>query len=180
MGEPWWTCDHGGIGLPGCPTCDARLTPEGKQALRQARDEMAALLARVEEATGLNDTIALLYADREALWRAVREASAILRVTDDSEDDWPKLPHFAAALLARAEAAEAENARLRGLALRIADALDEAFDALALLGRDVTMDEFIYAAGGRTVAAIEPACGGLRAKAAALRKMAALAEVNHG
>ena len=97
--------------------------------------------------------------------------------------DWlaPVLtPPESAALLARAEAAEAENARLRGLALRIADALDEAFDALALLGRDVTMDEFIYAAGGRTVAAIEPACGGLRAKAAALRKMAALAEVNHG
>ena len=155
MGEPWWTCDHGGIGLPGCPTCDARLTPEGKQALRQARDEMAALLARVEEATGLNDTIALLYADREALWRAVREASAILRVTDDSEDDWPKLPHFAAALLARAEAAEAENARLRETVDRLADAREQ-IAMLIPIGEQVgTVEEDIAAMIGRLRAALE-------------------------
>lgn len=29
----WMTCDHRGIGLPGCPTCDGRLDPETRRML---------------------------------------------------------------------------------------------------------------------------------------------------
>ena len=34
----WMTCDHRGIGLPGCPTCDGRLDPETRRMLTEARD----------------------------------------------------------------------------------------------------------------------------------------------
>lgn len=49
----------------------------------------------------LQETINLLYADREALWRVVKEACATLRVTDDDEKDWPKLDQAVEALKAQ-------------------------------------------------------------------------------
>ena len=38
--DPWYTCTHSGIGLPGCPTCDARIDDDTRRYLRDARDEM--------------------------------------------------------------------------------------------------------------------------------------------
>lgn len=51
----WWECDHKGIGLPGCPTCDARLDPEARTALRAARAEIARLVADVAGLERLRD-----------------------------------------------------------------------------------------------------------------------------
>jgi hypothetical protein len=50
---PWWMCDHKGIGLPGCPTCDDRLDETAKTALRDARDELARLHAALATAKDL-------------------------------------------------------------------------------------------------------------------------------
>lgn len=56
-------------------------------------------LERAEAARDqLQETINLLYADREALWRVIKEACAVLGVTDDDEKDWPKLVREAEAL----------------------------------------------------------------------------------
>lgn len=46
----WLDCDHTGIGLPGCPTCDGREDPhEFRSYIREARDyirELEAALAQ--------------------------------------------------------------------------------------------------------------------------------------
>lgn len=54
----------------------------------------------------VEDTVALLQADVNALWRVVKECCELLRVTEDDENDWPKLPVYVQALLARAEKSE--------------------------------------------------------------------------
>lgn len=38
----WMTCDHRGIGLPGCPTCDGRLDPETRRMLLELAQFTAA------------------------------------------------------------------------------------------------------------------------------------------
>lgn len=98
--RPWWDCSHGGIGLPGCPTCDARLTPEGKHALVAARREIMRLHAsqhrsRDELATRLRDELGIedvhgAWPDDDAIVESVRE---VLQARSD-----PDAGRFALAL----------------------------------------------------------------------------------
>ena len=76
--------------------------------LMDERDNAAVAVARAEE------TASLYAADREALWRVVKRACEALRVTVDDEDDWPRLPHEAAAAAARIARLEATLAVERG------------------------------------------------------------------
>lgn len=115
MSDPWWTCDHGGIGLPGCPTCDAMLTPRGKRALREARDEIAARGAERDQLA------ADLAGARAALARLYVASGA------DTDGNDPTTPAGIAHLWAHAEAEVMETlADLRNdaavMAIEIADA----------------------------------------------------------
>ena len=72
----------------------------------------------VMEAQNIGYTVRLLEGDRDALWRVVKDACGWLRVTDDDEKDWPKLPAYAKRIIeerdeARAALAEAEAAGWR-------------------------------------------------------------------
>ena len=77
----------------------------------------------VMEAQTMAHTIALLQGDLEAQRRVIVDACAYLRVTDDDEADWPKLPGAVLqlteerdALRAQLAEAEATIARLNRLA----------------------------------------------------------------
>lgn len=85
----------------------------------------------VAEAQNIGWTVALLRADNAALWTAVRDACAVLRVTDDSEDDWPKLPSAAAQLVEDRDTACAESARLTRLLARCRKIALDGREALA-------------------------------------------------
>ncbi len=67
----------------------------------------------VMEAQMMGHTIALLRADNEALWRVVKDACAYLRVTDDDENDWPKLAAYADAIVKERNELRATLARLQ-------------------------------------------------------------------
>lgn len=65
----------------------------------------------VMEAQTIGHTARLLQADRDALWRAIKDACGWLRVTDDAEEDWPKLPEYAKQIVSERDAlAEREAA----------------------------------------------------------------------
>lgn len=68
----WMTCDHRGIGLPGCPTCDGRLDPE-----------------TIKERFALNNYVGFLLATLAHTERTVKEAQRII----EERAAEPKEPH---------------------------------------------------------------------------------------
>lgn len=80
---PWYRCDHAGIGLPGCPTCDGRDDPHvWRGLLAAAGDHLRTALAEVDRLT----------AERDAAQDMLRRADKILAIetgrwdADDHED----------------------------------------------------------------------------------------------
>jgi hypothetical protein len=66
------TCDHRGIGLPGCPTCDGRLDPE-----------------TIKDRFALNNYVGFLLATLAHTERTVKEAQRII----EERAAEPKEPH---------------------------------------------------------------------------------------
>lgn len=98
-----------------CPVCHNAHSDECSTASLKARiDSEAEMVAKLTgDVATMEESCALLYADREALWKVVRDSCAVLRVTDDDEADWPKLPGAVLQLTderdaLRAQLAEAE------------------------------------------------------------------------
>ena len=83
----------------------------------------------VMEAQMMGHTIALLRADNEALWRVVKDACAYLRVTDDDENDWPKLPAYADAIVRERDELRAQLADIAAMAVGLS-LLEEEIDSL--------------------------------------------------
>jgi predicted nucleic acid-binding Zn-ribbon protein len=76
----------------------ARIT-RAEASARKAENKLAAV----------ERTAQLLQTDVHAQRRAIVESCALLRVTDDSDDDWPKLPEAVASLLAELSEARTRN-----------------------------------------------------------------------
>ena len=63
----WMTCDHRGIGLPGCPTCDGRLDPEPRRLLLEAAQYAGGLLAaHVSAGAALKEALRIIEQHRDA------------------------------------------------------------------------------------------------------------------
>lgn len=63
----WMTCDHRGIGLPGCPTCDGRLDPEARRLLLEAAQYAGGLLAaHVSAGAALKEALCIIEQHRDA------------------------------------------------------------------------------------------------------------------
>ena len=74
---------------------------------------LAESTARLSRAESADHAINGYVADREALWRVVKESCAVLRVTDDDENDWPKLTRTVELLTAERDEARKERDALR-------------------------------------------------------------------
>lgn len=89
----------------------AKLYHHGWSLLFQIARQLA---EEVVEQRALAGTIELLQADVAALRRVVMNACEVLRVTDDDEDDWPRLPTEAAALMRELEELRARLGEAKG------------------------------------------------------------------
>lgn len=85
----WMTCDHRGIGLPGCPTCDGRLDPETRRMLLELAQFTT---AKVIDAHAAEAECARLRETLGHLTAAMNEPHGIgpwTRVGGPMPDPWP-------------------------------------------------------------------------------------------
>lgn len=104
-----------------CPICHNAHSDECSVAALKARIESeSAMVAKLTgDVATLEESSALLYADREALWKVVRDSCAVLRVTDDDEADWPKLPGAVLQLTEERDALRAQLAEAKATIARL-------------------------------------------------------------
>lgn len=86
----WMTCDHRGIGLPGCPTCDGRLDPEARRLLLEAAQYAGGLLAaHVSAGAALKEALCIIEQHRDADAHGAYGIGPWTRVGGNLPEPWP-------------------------------------------------------------------------------------------
>lgn len=86
----WLLCDHRGIGLPGCPTCDGRLDPEARRLLAEVGAYAANLLfaAMAAKAT-LEDQGRIIEQHRDAEAHGAYGVGPWTKIGSTMPEPWP-------------------------------------------------------------------------------------------